>query len=117
MQKTYINIRTEFEGFHRYPNAGDIDQKIKFLENIHRHIFKVEVKISVTHLDRELEFFLVKWELKDFLKESNMDYKSCEMIGEEILNKHLIPKYGNDRYYQIVVSEDGESDGIIEYIP
>ena len=42
---TYIKVRTEFEGFHFYPNAGSIDPRIKFLEDEHRNIFKVEVKI------------------------------------------------------------------------
>lgn len=114
---TYIRVRTEFEGFHFYPNAGQIDPRIKFLEYEHRHMFKVEVKISVTHTDRELEFFLVKWSLTNFLKESKMNHKSCEMIGFDILEKHLIPLYGPNRYYEIVVSEDGESDGIVEHNP
>jgi hypothetical protein len=113
--KTYIKVRAEFEGFHCYPNAGDIDARIKFLENEHRHIFKVEVKISVNHLDRELEFFLVKWALADFIKGGNYNHKSCEMIATDILSNHLIPNYGDDRYYEIIVSEDGESDGIVEH--
>ena len=113
--KTYIKVRTEFEGFHYYPNAGLIDDRIKFLENEHRHIFKVEVKISVNHLDRELEFFLVKWALCNFIKGGNMNHKSCEMIGVDILENHLKPTYGENRYYEIIVSEDGESDGIVEW--
>ena len=113
---TFIKVRTEFEGYHFYPNAGDIDDRIKFLENEHRHMFKVEVKISVTHLDRELEFFLVKWDLQDFIKSGKMNHKSCEMIATDILEQHLLPRYG-ERYYEIVVSEDGESDGIVEYFP
>jgi hypothetical protein len=116
MTKTFIKIRTEFEGYHFYPNAGSIDPKIKFLENEHRHMFKVEVKISVNHLDRELEFFLVKWALNEFIKSGNQNHKSCEMIATDILNNHLLPLYG-ERYYEITVSEDGESDGIIEYTP
>jgi hypothetical protein len=115
-QMSYIRVRTEFEGFHRYPNAGSIDPRIKFLENEHRHMFKVEVKISVDHLDRELEFFLVKWALQNFIKSGSQDHRSCEMIAQDILVNHLIPQYGQ-RYYEIVVSEDGESDGIIEYKP
>lgn len=114
---TYIKVRTEFEGFHFYPNAGSIDSRIQFLENEHRHMFKIEVKISVTHLDRELEFFLVKWALTNFIKSGKMNHKSCEMIATDILNDHLIPNYGRDRYYEIVVSEDGESDGIVEHSP
>ena len=113
---TYIKVRTEFEGFHFYPNAGTIDPRIQFLENEHRHMFKVEVKISVEHLDRELEFFLVKWALQDFIKSGNQNHKSCEMIATDILENHLLPKYG-ERYYEVVVSEDGESDGIVEYKP
>lgn len=113
--KTYIKVRTDFEGFHFYPGAGDIDPRIKFLESEHRHIFKVEVKISVNHLDRELEFFLVKWALNDFIKSGNYNHKSCEMIATDILSNHLIPKYGDNRYYEIIVSEDGESDGIVEH--
>lgn len=117
MKKTFIKVRTQFEGFHYYPNASKIDSRIEFLEKEHRHIFKVEVMISVTHLDRELEFFLVKWALESFIKSGNMNHMSCEMIAENILNDHLIPNYGIDRYYQITVSEDGESDGIVEYTP
>jgi hypothetical protein len=114
--QTFIKVRTEFEGFHYYPNAGTIDPRIKFLENEHRHMFKVDVKISVTHLDRELEFFLVKWALQEFIQSGNQNHKSCEMIATDILNNHLLPKYG-ERYYEVVVSEDGESDGIVEYKP
>lgn len=117
IKNTYIKVRTDFEGYHYYPGAGSIDSRISFLENEHRHIFKVEVKIGVTHLDRELEFFLVKWALQDFIKSGKMNHKSCEMIATDILESHLIPSYGDNRYYEIVVSEDGESDGIIEYIP
>ncbi len=113
--KTFIKVRTEFEGFHRYPDAGQIDPRIQFLENVHRHMFKVEVKISVTHLDRELEFFRAKWALQEYIKSGDMDYKSCEMIAQDILHEHLIPAYGEDRYYEVVVSEDGESDGIVEW--
>jgi hypothetical protein len=79
-------------------------------------MFKVEVKIEVEHDNRELEFFLVKWALQEFISGGNMNHKSCEMIAREIINHHLIPKYGN-RYYEVVVSEDGESDGIVENIP
>jgi hypothetical protein len=39
------------------------------------------------------------------------------MIATDILNNHLIPSYGADRYYEITISEDGENDGIVEYNP
>lgn len=117
MTTTFIKVRTDFEGFHCYPEAGSIDPRIKFLEDVHRHIFKVEVTISVNHLDRELEFFLVKWALQEYIKGGDMNRMSCEMIGTRILTEHLIPNYGADRFYKVVVSEDGESDGIVRYTP
>ena len=113
---TYIVVRTQYEGFHRYPNAGEIDPRIKFLEEPHRHMFHVTAKIAVTHLDRELEFFLVKWDLEEFIKGGDMDYKSCEMMATDML-EHLKETWGDHRYYEITVSEDGESDGIVEYTP
>ena len=116
MKKTYIKVRTEFQGFHHYPNAGSIDPRIKFLENDHRHLFKVEVKIQVFHADRELEFFIVKWGLQEFIKTGDQNHKSCEMIANDIL-RYLLQMYGDKRYYEIVVSEDGESDGIVEFYP
>lgn len=116
MINSYIKVRTQFEGFHYYPGASNIDLRIRFLENEHRHMFKVEVKIAVTHLDRELEFFLVKWALEEFINGGDQNHQSCEMIAERILKEHLLPSYG-ERYYEVVVSEDGESDGIIEYLP
>jgi hypothetical protein len=114
--ESFIKVRTEFEGYHYYRNASTIDSRIKFLENEHRHIFKVEVKISVDHYNRELEFFLVKWSLQEFIKGGNMNHKSCEMIALDILENHLKPKYG-ERFYEVVVSEDGESDGIVTFYP
>ena len=115
---TYIRVRTQFEGFHFYPDAGSIDPRIKFLESPHRHIFKVDVKISVNHLDREIEFFICKWDIENFIKSGNQNHKSCEMIATDILNYLLSEeKYGKNRYYEITVSEDGESDGIVEYFP
>lgn len=117
MIKKFIRVRTQFEGFHHYPNASTIDERISFLEQTHRHLFKVEVKIEVFHNDRELEFFLVKWALEEYIKSGNKNNQSCEMIASDILTDHLIPAYGSTRYYEVVVSEDGESDGIIQFTP
>jgi len=121
---SYITVRTDFEGYHRYKGASEIDPRLEFLEHRHRHKFYVTVTISVTHDDRELEFFLVKWDLRDFIdsrlikgRQNDTMIESCEMIARCILDEHLIPAYGTDRSYFIVVSEDGENDGAIHYIP
>ena len=115
-RKSYIVVRHEFEGFHMYPGASSIDPRISFLEDRHRHIFKVKTKIEVSHLDRELEFFLVKWNIATFIQSSEMNNKSCEMIAEDILG-FVISQYGSNREIEVTVSEDGESDGIVHYVP
>lgn len=112
--QTTITVRTEFEGFHFYPNAGSIDPRIKFLESEHRHMFKVTAEIEVFHDDRELEFFLVKWKLNEFIKAGNQNHKSCEMIAREILG-HLKATWGEHRQMRVTVSEDGESDATVYY--
>jgi len=115
MKQSFIKIRTQFEGFHHYPGAGKIDNRLRFLETLHRHIFYVEVTMSVNHNDREIEFFLAKWALEEFLHNTFQSYKSCEMIADDILENHLFPTYGNKRHYNISVSEDNESDGIVTW--
>lgn len=112
--QTTITVRTEFEGFHFYPGAGEIDPRIKFLESEHRHMFKVAAELEVFHDDRELEFFLVKWDLNEFIKSGNQNHKSCEMIAREIL-EHLKAKWGAHRQLRVTVSEDGESDATVYY--
>ena len=114
--KTYIVIRTQREGFHRYPDASKIDPRIAFLENVHRHMFKITAKIEVFHGDRELEFYLTLWKINELLDLSGLDFRSCEMIASKLL-EDLQNEYGVNRYMEITVSEDGESDGIVEYTP
>lgn len=126
MKLSFIVVRTDFSGFHHYPNAGNIDNRIAFLENTHHHTFGVKVKMNVTHNDREQEFFLVKWQLDGFIEErvschknnykNEVHSQSCEMIADCILNEFLIPRFGQ-RIYEVSVSEDGIFDGVVSYIP
>lgn len=117
---SYITVRTSFEAYHRYVGAGQVSEKIKFLENYHRHKFLVSVTIEVSDDDRELEFFLVKWNLDQWLSEtfakSYFD-GSCEMVAKNIIISHLLPTYQNNRYMEVSVSEDGENDGLVKYFP
>lgn len=114
--KRYITVRHEYPGFHWYEDAPD---KVAFLKNRHRHMFKVKAVIEVFHDDRELEFFLVKDDLiRQILAYITMkdNLGSCEMQAEAILIG-LQNLYGDNRYYQIIVSEDGENDGSVVWFP
>ena len=111
MDKTYISIKNEFSDLHKWKDAPD---EVMFLKNEHRHLFKVETTIAVTHDDRELEFFMVQKTIDEIIQEHIITMpvtKSCEMMAQEII-KRLIIKYG-DRSIQCSVSEDGENGAIV----
>lgn len=115
--KTYITVKNQFEGIHRYKDAPE---EVYFLRDYHRHIFTIKTKIEVFGEDRELEFILVKRLIDNFLtikKEGKtfwlLDNMSCEQIGLMLWN-FLKQKYGKERKITIEVSEDDENSAIIE---
>ncbi len=110
------------EGIHKYPAAledpalatGD-EYDVSFLGYPHRHTFHFKVQIQVTHNDRDIEFIQFKRWLEslyvgDILQ---LDYKSCEMISDD-LYKQINDKYPG-RFVVIDVAEDGENGCQIVY--
>lgn len=114
MNKTYIIVRTRFEGYHAWPDAPI---EVDFLKYHHRHIFYIEAKLPVSHDDRQLEFFMVKRFIDDFIYEKYPDgklrAKSCEMLAEEILNA-LQSNYGLRKGCSVYVFEDNECGAVVE---
>lgn len=111
MNKTFIIVRTQFEGIHYYVNALE---EVMFLRCPHRHIFHVEAEIEVFHNDRELEFIIVKRDLEKYLKELDVSYHSCEQIAELIQTylKNRWPTPENikrERLVSVKVFEDNEN--------
>ncbi len=120
--KDMIWVTFRKEGIHRYPAAGT-DPKlasgdeydVSFLAYPHRHIFHFKVWLEVFHDDRDVEFIQFKrWLEKQYdSKTLELDYKSCEMIAED-LYKIIIAHYP-DRSVWIEVSEDGENGCLRQY--
>ncbi len=110
------------EGIHKYPAAltdpalatGD-EYDVSFLGYPHRHIFHFKVWISVTHNDRDIEFIQFKRWLESLYNDATLklDYKSCEMMSDE-LHDVITQKYPG-REVWIEVSEDGENGSFIKY--
>lgn len=104
------------EGIHKYPAAltdpglatGGPDD-VSFLGYPHRHIFHFKVKIQVVHSDRDIEFIQFKRWLESMYADGTLqlDYKSCEMIADELALR-IHEKYPG-RDLVINVSEDGEN--------
>jgi uncharacterized protein YqgQ len=118
----FIWVTFQKEGIHKYPQAltdpklatGD-EFDVSFLGYPHRHIFHFKVTIEVTHNDRDIEFIQFKRELQNLYDKGVMqlDYKSCEMIAQD-LAKYIQTKYSG-RDLIIEVSEDGENGCIMYY--
>lgn len=112
------------EGIHKYPAAltdpklatGDWDD-VSFLGYPHRHIFHFKVSIAVFHDDRDIEFIQFKRWLERLYADGTLelDYKSCEMISDD-LAEIISTKYPG-RAICIDVSEDGENGSYAEYLP
>lgn len=122
-----IFVKFQKEGIHRYPAAltdprlnippGQPNSwlDVSFLGHPHRHIFHFRVTISVEHNDRDIEFIQFKRELENQYKESllSIDYKSCEMLAEDLIT-YINEKYPG-RTGQVEVSEDGENGAILAF--
>lgn len=120
--KRTIHVTFQKEGIHCYPAAAT-DPKLKtgdeydvsFLGTPHRHIFHFKVEIEVFHNDRDIEFIQFKRWLENLYKEGTLElnYKSCEMISDDLFNQ-IATKYPN-RDVTITVSEDNENGATIFY--
>ena len=96
-----IWVKHQAPGFHNWPDAP-INRD--YLAARHRHVFHVEVHISVAHDDREVEFH----DLLDFVREAfpggELGAQSCEMMARD-LGKKIALRFG--RACEVSVSEDG----------
>jgi len=119
-RKIWVTFRKE--GIHKYPAAATDPQlatgdqyDVSFLANPHRHIFHFRVWIDVFHNDRDIEFIQFKRWLENLYNDSilKLDYKSCEMIADDIYIK-IAERYPN-RAVSIEVAEDGENGCLINY--
>ena len=109
--RTSIVVRTQFEGFHCWPDAPE---EVKFLRFPHRHLFKVACHFTVKHNDRDLEFFIVQKAIKEkinLLVAKAPDNASCETMARFLLNSLLEEQYP---VFKVTVSEDGENDAVVE---
>lgn len=113
-----IWVQFQREGIHRYPAAAEDPnlEDVSFLAHPHRHIFHFRVDIEVFHDDRELEFIQVKRWLESLYSDDvlDLDFKSCEMIAEELLSE-LKQRFGGERNYKVSVAEDNENGAIVEF--
>ena len=117
-----IFVTFQKEGIHKYPAAltdpnlatGD-EYDVSFLGYPHRHIFHFKVWISVTHDNRDIEFIQFKRWLEKLYAEGTLqlDYKSCEMMSEDLYEQIAAKHPGREVW--IEVSEDNENGAFIKF--
>ena len=121
-RKRMIWVKFSREGIHKYPAAltdpalatGD-EYDVSFLGYPHRHIFHFQVWIAVTHSDRDVEFIQFKRWLEKLYSDKTLqlNYRSCEMISEDLYEKSAARYPGREVW--IEVSEDGENGAILKW--
>ncbi|GHU58171.1 hypothetical protein FACS189444_1430 [Spirochaetia bacterium] len=114
--KTYITIRHKVFGQHRWPEP--FNDELQFLASPHSHQFGIRVKMAVTHLDRQKEFFDEKGKLIDHLKTSFLEIgpagcldfgtMSCEQLAELLIT--AFPYYS-----EVEVDEDGDNSATVSW--
>jgi 6-pyruvoyl-tetrahydropterin synthase len=118
--KMLVYARTRFVAFHQWEDAPNC---YKYLANIHRHEFHVEVGVKVNLSDRQEEFHHLKMKLNAVIhslyKDNNATpdsapiKESCESIASRIACE-LRERFALWPVY-VDVSEDGECGGRVEY--
>lgn len=110
--KTNVIVKLQFEGIHHWPGVVEHPEleSVHFLSALHRHIFHVTAKKSVSHADRDVEIIMLKRNIQDYLhrryftENANAHFlrnASCEMLAEELL------MYFGLSYCEVL--EDGEN--------
>jgi len=117
-----IWVTFQKEGIHKYPAAatdpalatGD-EYDVSFLGYPHRHMFHFRVWIDVVHNDRDIEFIQFKRWLERLYADGviQLDYKSCEMMSDD-LYLQIATKYPG-RTVWIEIAEDGENGALVKY--
>ena len=124
-----IFVTFQKEGIHCYPEAAT-DPKlnrsndpvskwldVSFLAHPHRHMFHFTVWIDVNHNNRDIEFIQFKRWLENLYSQAilEVDYKSCEMLAEDLID-YITNGYPG-RKISVIISEDGENGAQLDYEP
>jgi hypothetical protein len=107
MPTSCIWIRFQFEAFHRWKDAPD---EVAFLRDRHRHLFHVRVEWSVSHAEREREFFIEQKKAQQAVErlrlEPDAEEWSCETWAARIMEE--------TGAWSVEVSEDGENGSRVQ---
>ena len=116
---TLLHVKTQFEGFHCWPDAPD---DVAFLRSLHRHLFTVVMVLSLpAGSTRQFEFFQVQRELQMILRQLQTylcahEAMSCEQIACYVgeCGQHSLFLW-RPFLRSITVSEDDENSATVVF--
>ncbi len=119
--ESFVFVTFRKEGIHKYPEAATNEDlaEVAFLAYPHRHMFHFRVDVEVFHDNRDREFIIEKRWMESLYSTGvlQLDYKSCEMMAEDLYH-HLKQRYLSEgRRVIIEVSEDGENGAVVKFPP
>lgn len=112
VKRTTIYVTLQIEGTHNWPDCPF--EEVDYLRDPHRHVFWIKAHKVVTHSDRDVEFIMLKHQIRNYLAQQYYQYekqlcvfgaKSCEMIAEELCSVFELCACD--------VSEDNENGAIV----
>lgn len=109
-------VRWQFEAWHRWPGV-DLDGERGYLGHSHRHMFHVELGVSTTHNEREIEFHNLldlgkASQVARIHQRSDMSCETmCDAIGLDI--RMVYP----ERRVKVSVFEDNEVGAQMQWAP
>jgi hypothetical protein len=103
-----IAVRFTAEGWHCWPEAPD---HRAYLRDKHRHIFFVEVRMGVTHHEREVEFHDLLAECIPVFGRGDFGQASCETLATRLL--HYLAHHYPHRPISVAVFEDNEAGAVV----
>ncbi len=119
--RTEVFCTTQIEGTHNWPSCPY--DEVDYLRVPHRHVFYIKAHKTVNHSDRDVEFIMLKHQIRNYLiKEygrasqtaggGEIHYYHCEFgaMSCEMLAEELISQFDLCR---CEVSEDNENGAIV----
>jgi hypothetical protein len=112
----FAKVSFRFRGFHKWDDAP---AEVKHLKDRHRHVFHVTAKIQQSHDDRDVEYIMLKRDLRDYMTNTfstgepiEFGTLSCEMIAKKLIAYMQREYPGRPRYF-VEVLEDGENGATV----
>lgn len=108
-ESSWIEVELYYLGYHSWEQAP---KHRKYLEPAHQHLFKITVRVSVTHGEREVEFHDLRdntWKILNNLSENKLLNDSCENNARTIFT--ILKELYSSHKISVVFEEEGGLKG------